>query len=124
LKYWRGYIIAAIIAAITATLMVFAKTHTVLIDMFYPYTTRLIQTSLATWSGGADFCLWQLLVVLLAAVLLTTIVLMIVLRWKFVQWLGWVLTAAATLFFLHTGVRTKFLCRSSGGGHPAECNRI
>ena len=104
MKYWRGYIIAAIIAAITATLMVFAKTHTVLIDMFYPYTTRLIQTSLATWSGGADFCLWQLLVVLLAAVLLTTIVLMIVLRWKFVQWLGWVLTAAATLFFLHTGV--------------------
>ena len=104
MKYWRGYIIAAIIAAITATLMVFAKTHTLLIDMFFPYTTRLIQTSLAGWASGADFCLWQMLVVLLAAALLTTIVLMIVLRWNFVQWLGWVLTAAATIFFLHTGV--------------------
>ncbi len=104
MKYWRGYIVAAIIAAITATLMAFAKTHTLLIDMFFPYTTRLIQTSLAGWASGADFCLWQMLVVLLAAALLTTVVLMIVLRWNFVQWLGWVLTAASTLFFLHTGV--------------------
>jgi len=104
LKYWRGYIVAAIIAAITGVLMAFAKTHTLLIDMFYPYTTRLIQTSLANWASGASFCLWQLIVVLLAVVLLASIVVMILLRWNFVQWLGWVLTGAATLFFLHTGV--------------------
>ena len=104
MKYWRGYIIAAIIAAITATLMVFAKTHTVLIDMFYPYTTRLIQTSLATWSGGADFCLWQLLVVVLVVAVLASIVVMIVLRWNVVQWLGWVLAGASCLWMLHTGI--------------------
>ncbi|MBQ8769179.1 MAG: DUF3810 domain-containing protein [Oscillospiraceae bacterium] len=104
MKYWRGYIVAAIIAAITAALTAFAKSHTVLIDMFYPYTSRLIQTSLASWSGGADFCLWQMFVVILAAVVLASIVIMIVLRWNFVQWLGWMLTGAATLFFLHTGV--------------------
>ena len=103
MKYWRGYIVAGIIAAITAALTAFAKSHTQLIDMFYPYTTRLIQTSLATWSGGADFCLWQLLAILLVTALLATIVLMIVLRWNFVQWLGWVLTGIAALIFLHTG---------------------
>ena len=86
MKYWRGYIIAAIIAAITGVLMAFAKTHTLLIDMFYPYTTRLIQTSLANWASGASFCLWQLIVVLLGAALLASIVLMFVLRWNFVQW--------------------------------------
>ena len=102
MKYWRGYIIAAILAAITGVLMTFAKTHTILIDMIYPYTTRLIQTSLAQWSSGANFCLWQLLVILLVVILLATIVMMVILRWKFVQWLGWVLTGAATLFFLHT----------------------
>ncbi len=102
MKYWRGYIAAAIIAAITAALTAFAKGHTLLVDMFYPYTSRLIQTSLAQWSSGADFCLWQLLVIVLVAMVLASIVVMIVLRWKFVQWLGWVLTGASFLFFLHT----------------------
>ncbi len=104
MKYWRGYIIAGIIAAITAALTAFAKSHTLLIDMFYPYTTRLIQTSLAGWASGADFCLWQMLAILLVVLVLASIVVMIILRWNFVQWLGWMLTGAALLFFLHTGV--------------------
>ena len=104
MKYWRGYIIAGILAAITAVITAFAKGHTLLVDMFYPYTTRLIQTSLANWASGADFCLWQMFVVLLVAAVLASIVLMIVLRWNFVQWLGWVLTGAAAIFFLHTGM--------------------
>ncbi len=104
MKYWRGYIAAAIILVATLALTAFAKSHTVLIDMVYPYITRLIQTSLAGWSSGASFCLWQLFVVLLAVILLATVVLMIVMRWNFVQWLGWVLTAACTVFFLHTGL--------------------
>ena len=104
MKYWRGYIVAGILAAITAALIAFAESHTLLIDMFYPYTTRLIQTSLATWSAGADFCLWQILAVLLVTALLTSIVLMIVLRWNFVQWLGWVLSGAMLIACLHTGI--------------------
>ena len=57
MKYWRGYIVAGVLAAIAAALVAFAEGHTLLIDMFYPYTSRLIQTSLASWSSGADFCL-------------------------------------------------------------------
>lgn len=104
MKYWRGYIAAAIIAIITGVLMAFAKSHTVLVDLVYPYMTRFIQGSLANWSSGASFCLWQLIVVLLGVLLLASIIVMIILRWNFFQWLGWVLTAACTLFFLHTGI--------------------
>ena len=103
MKYWRGYIAAAILAALTAALMAFAKSHTLLIDMVYPYSTRLIQTSLAGWASGASFCLWQLLVIVLAVLLLASIVAMVILRWNFIQWFGWVLTGASALFFLHTG---------------------
>lgn len=104
MKYWRGYIAAAIIAILTGVLMAFAKSHTVLLDMVYPYMTRFIQTSLAGWSSSVGFCLWQLIVIVLGVLLLASIVAMIILRWNFFQWMGWVLTAACTLFFLHTGI--------------------
>lgn len=104
MKYWRGYLAAAIFAAITLAVTQFAKSHTVLMDMVYPYTTRLIQTTLAEWSAGVDFCLWQLLAVLLVVAVLASIVIMVILRWNVVQWLGWVLAGASLLWMLHTGV--------------------
>ena len=104
MKYWRGYIIAGLFAALTMALMGFAKAHTALVDMVYPYVTRLIQTSLANWSSGVDFCLWQLIVVLLGVFVLASIVLMIIFRWNFVQWLGWILAGASLIFCLHTGI--------------------
>ncbi len=104
MKYWRGYICAAIFAALTWALTTFAQGHSTLVDMIYPYATRLIQTSLATWTSGADFCLWQLLVVVLVVVLLASIVVMVILRWNFVQWLGWVAAVCSCLWMLHTGI--------------------
>ena len=104
MKYWRGYLTAGIIAFFSWALMEFAAAHTVLIDMVYPYVTRMIQTFLAQWSGGADFCLWQVLVSLGIAGVLASAILMIVLRWNPVQWFGWVLTAISIVFFLHTAV--------------------
>ena len=102
MKYWRGYIVAALLAALTWALTSFAKAHGVLVDMVYPYVSRLIQTSLAAWVSGADFCLWQVLVVLLGAALLASVVLMIIFRWNVLQWLGWVLTGVSLLVLLHT----------------------
>ena len=104
LKYWRGYLTAAIFAAIAWALTTFAEGHRALVDMVYPYLTRLIQTTLAEWTGGVDFCLWQLLAVALGALLIASIVVMIALRWNFFQWLGWVAAAASCLWMLHTGV--------------------
>ena len=104
MKYWRGYLVAGILGLFTWGLMEFAKTHQNLIDMIYPYVTRMIQTALASWSGGVDFLLWQFLAIVLVVVLLATIVLMVVLRWNFIQWLGWVAACGSLVFLLHTGV--------------------
>ena len=102
MKYWRGYLTAAVFAFFSWALIEFASTHSVLIDMVYPYITRMLQGFLVQWSSGADFLLWQLFAILLGVGLITSIVLMIVLRWNPIQWLGWVIATASLLFFLHT----------------------
>lgn len=88
----------------TYALQEFAATHTVLIDMVYPYVTRMAQDVLAQWSSSVDYCLWQTVAVLLGLAVLASVVLMIVLRWNPIQWLGWVLAAGSMLFFLHTAI--------------------
>ena len=102
MKYWRGYLIAAIIAAITVAINRLAATYSDLVDMVYPYLTRTVQTFLAEWSGGLDFCVWQVAAVVLLLVALVSIVLMIVLRWNPIQWLGWILTGAACIWLFYT----------------------
>jgi hypothetical protein len=104
LKYWRGYLTAAIFGFFSWALIEFAKSHDKVIDMVYPYVTRMTQTFLAQWSAGTDFLLWQLLLVVFAVVVLATVVLMIVFKWNPIQWFGWVLAAAAIVFTLHTGI--------------------
>jgi hypothetical protein len=104
LKYWRGYLTAAIFGFFSWALIEFAKSHDKVIDMVYPYVTRMTQTFLAQWSAGTDFLLWQLLLVVFAVVVLATVVLMIVFKWNPVQWFGWVLAAAAIVITLHTGI--------------------
>ena len=102
MKYWSGYVTAAVFGAITWALMNIGARFTELVDMVYPYVMRTLQTMLAEWSGGVDFVLWQVLLVALAVLALASIVLMIVLKWNPVQWLGWVLAAVSAVFMLHT----------------------
>ena len=104
MKYWRGYIVAALCAALTWALTSFAAAHGTLVDMIYPYATRLILTALAEWTASVDFCLWQLVAALLGVALLASVVAMVVLRWNFVQWAGWVLAVCSGLYMLHTGL--------------------
>ncbi len=102
MKYWRGFIAAAIIALCSWALLAFAASHSTLVDMVYPYVSRMLQTSLADWTGGADFLLWQVLLAVLLVGMIASAVLMILLRWNFFQWLGWILTGVSIVFFLHT----------------------
>lgn len=102
MKYWRGYLVAAIFAAITWGMKWFAEGHRVLMDMIYPYVSRLLVSTLAEWSGGVGFCLWQALLVGLVAVGIVTLILMIVLRWNPIQWLGWVVAAVFGISMLNT----------------------
>ncbi len=104
MKYWRGYLVAALFAAVTWGLTAFAKANSVLLDMVYPYVTRMIQTALAQWTSEAAFCLWQLFAIVLVVALLASVVVMIVLKWNVAQWFGWVLAAASFLWMVHTGI--------------------
>ena len=102
LKYWTGYLTAGIIGAITWALMRMAEKFYELVDMVYPYVTRTLQDVLAQWSAGVDFCLWQMGALVLGIGLIASIVLMIAMKWNPVRWLGWVLAAAAAVYFLNT----------------------
>ena len=104
MKYWRGYLVAAIIGFFTWALSAYAKTHTKLIDMVYPYFARMVQSTLSSWTSSVDVVLWQLLALLAIAALLVGIVMMIIWKWNPIQFIGWVLAAASLVFFLHTGV--------------------
>ena len=97
MKYWRGYVVAAIFAAISAALVAFATAHSTLVDMVYPYMTRIVMSSLADWSGSVSFCIWNALVLLGVALVLVTIILILVLRWNPFQMTGWLL--AIFMFF-------------------------
>ena len=104
MKYWRGYLVAAIAGACTWGLIEFSKAHSALVDMIYPYVTRMIQDYLAQWSAGAAFCVWQVVLMVLGVLVLATAVLMIIFKWNPIQWFGWVLAGASVIFLLHTGL--------------------
>ena len=102
MKYWRGYLTAAIFAAVAWALTKLAEKFTVLVDMLYPYVTRFLQTMLADWSGSVNYLLWQVLALGLGLILVFSIVLMVILKWNPIQWLGWVLAFACGLYMIHT----------------------
>lgn len=102
MKYWRGYLTAAIFAAITWAVTQMAEKYATLVDMIYPYVSRMLQNLLVEWSSGVAFCLWQVIAVALVAVILATVVLMVVLKWNPIQWFGWILAGASCLFMFHT----------------------
>lgn len=104
MKYWRGFLIAAILAAATWAMTQFAAGHALLLDMVYPYMIRVLVPSLTHWTAGVDFNVWQVLLVFIIAGVLTSIVLMLVFRWNVVQWLGWVLAVSCLFSFLNTGI--------------------
>ena len=104
MKYWTGYITAGIIGAITWALLQLAERFTALVDMVYPYVSRTLMGYLTDWSSGADFCLWQMAAIIFAVVVIASVVLMIIMKWNPIRWLGWVLAACSVVFFLNTVV--------------------
>ena len=104
MKYWRGYLVAAILAACTWGFREIAATHSKLVDMIYPYITRLVQNFMTGWSSGVDFCVWQAILLALVVAALASIVLMIIFKWNPIQWFGWIVAVASLILLLHTGI--------------------
>lgn len=102
MKYWFGYLAAAIIGGLTWVLMQFGQRFSTLVDMVYPYVIRTLQDILAQWSGSVDFLLWQLLAVALAVVILASLVAVVASKKSLIGWGGWVLSALSLVYLLHT----------------------
>ena len=104
MKYWRGYLTAAILGALTWVLLQMGQRYTTLVDMIYPYVTRSVQSFLTAWTGGFDFLVWQTAVLFLLIVLVATLVLTFIFKLKLIRWLGWAVAAVMAVVLLHTGI--------------------
>ena len=104
MKYWRGYLTAAILGAFTWVLIQMGQRYTNLVDMVYPYVTRSVQSFLTAWTGGFEFLVWQTAILFLIIVLIATLVLVFIFRAKIVRWLGWAVAAIMAVVLLHTGL--------------------
>lgn len=101
MRYWFGYLTAGIFAAITWLLTRFGERYATLVDMVYPYVVRTLQEYLANWTGQFPYPVWQALAVVLGMLILASLVLVLVLKWNPIQWLGWVLAVFSGIYLLH-----------------------
>ena len=113
MKYWFGYLVAAIIACLTWVLMQFGERFSTLVDMVYPYVIRTLQGILAQWSGSVDFLLWQLLAVVLAVVLLASLVAVLAAKKNVLAWGGWALSAENRAWRQRTGRLAQYLSKEA-----------
>ena len=104
MKYWRGFLVAGIIGACTWGLTNFAKTHQVLVDMIFPYISRMITGGTADWSAAVSFCVWQAFLVFAILAVATIITLAIILRWNFFRIAGWVSVIVSIVVFFNVGI--------------------
>ena len=104
MKYWRGFLVAGIISACTWALTTFAQTHTTLIDMIFPYVSRMITDAMAQWSAAVPFCLWQALLIFGVLAACALLALGIVMRWNIVQLSGWIAAGVSLVVLLHVGI--------------------
>lgn len=104
MKYWRGFLVAGIISACTWGLTNFAKTHQVLVDMIFPYISRMIIGGTADWSSTVSFCVWQAFLVFGILALATVLALAIILRWNLFRISGWICVVVSLVVFLNVGI--------------------
>ncbi len=104
MKYWRGYLTAAIFGVFTWVLIQMGQRYTTLMDMVYPYVTRSVQTFLTAWTAGLDFLVWQTAASFLLIALVAALVLVFIFKLRVVRWLGWALAVVAAVNCLYTGL--------------------
>ena len=103
MKYWISYLVAAVFAVLTMALTSFAETHTALMDMIYPYISRLIMTTMAEWSAGGGLVYRKVLIwcIVCGSIFFAMIC---VFKWNLIQWIGWALAAVSLGVMINTGI--------------------
>ncbi len=104
MKYWIGYVVALIFAACTWALKSFAATHSLLVDIVYPYVSRMVVAFLSQKTGRTGLCIWQILVVIAALCIITAVIFYLWKKKNPVRWMGWTLAVICTLNLVSTGV--------------------
>ena len=102
MKYLAGYLTALILGAITWTLGYMASRYSALVEMIYPYVTRTLQEGLAQWSSDVSFCLWQVFLLLIILGVVALLVMIIVMHWRPIRLIGWVLAGFSLLLLMNT----------------------
>ena len=104
MKYWWGYLCAAIFAVISWALTQFARAHSVLVDMIYPYITRLIISALADFTGGVGALVWQILLVVFIVAVIGLGVLLVWRKRNPIRWIGWILAVICFVALLNNAL--------------------
>ena len=104
MKYWWGYLIAAIFAGFSWCIAQLGEKYGLIVDMVYPYVTRTVQTVLSSWTGTVDVLVWQVAVVVFVLIALTILVLLFVFKGNVIRYVGWLLAVVSIVCFLHTGI--------------------
>ena len=104
MKYWWGYLVAAIFGGFTWMLTKLGETYSGLVDMVYPYVTRSVQTILSGWTGTVDVLVWQVIVVLAILAALVILGLVFLFKDSLIRYVGWVLAVVSIVVFLNTGI--------------------
>lgn len=104
MKYWIGFVVALIFAACTWALKSFAATHALLVDIVYPYISRMIQSFLSAKAGRTDICIWQVLVVIAGLLIIAAIIFYIWRKKNPIRWISWTLALICALNLLSTGL--------------------
>ena len=102
MKYWFGYLVAAIFGAISWVLLQFGEKFSNLVDMVYPYVIRNLQNYLAEWTSVVEYPVWQLLAIVLLVLILASLILVVILKRSIIGWTGWVVAVFSGIYMLHT----------------------
>ncbi len=104
MKYWIGFVVALIFAACTWALKSFAATHALLVDILYPYISRMVLAFLSAKTGKTGLCVWQILVVIAALLIIAAIIFYIWRKKNPIRWISWTLAVICALNLLSTGL--------------------
>ena len=104
MKHWIGYVVALIIAACTWALKSFAATHSLLVDMIYPYVSRMAMAFMTARTEKYHSSLWQTLLLIFVILIIVALVLYIWRRKNPIRWIGWTLTFVSVLSLVSTGI--------------------
>ena len=102
MKYWRGFLVALIFVLISMAATWFASGHTALVDMVYPYMTRLIITTITQWTADISGCLWQTGLFILVLLSIGGIAALIFLKRNPIRLIGWILAIACGISMCNT----------------------